>query len=191
MEPRRVQNLHPVLTLTLVLSATLAGAVCCRDGPAPPGWGTGRACREECVQRYVEGRRLYSEARLEEALAVLLENQRRDPDFSENSHLIGKIHFFRGDYARAREAWDSTLERNPHHLDSRKWLARLHLLEGRPEVSEALVVAGLADSAEDPELLILLGKSRRAQDDLAGALECYRKAQTLAERVVEASLELA
>ena len=63
--------------------------------------------------------------------------------------------------------------------------------EERPLAAEELVVAALADSAEDPELLILLGKSRRARNDLAGAIECYRKAQVLSEKLAEASLELA
>ena len=191
MGPRRMQSFPRILVVSLVLSAALAAAASCVRGQPPFGRVARRPARQESVARYVEARRLYSEERLEEALRVLLENHRLDPDFSENSHLIGKIYFFREDYAQAREAWESTLERNPHHLDTRKWLARLDLMEGRPEAAEALMAPALSDSAEDPELLILLGRSRRAQADLAGAIECYCKAQVLSERLVEATLELA
>jgi len=191
MEPRRPQHLSRIVILPLVLSAALtASSSCSREGPASSGRGRPQA-RQEAVERYLEARGLYSEERLGEALEILLENQRTDPAFSENSYLIGKIHFFSGDYVEARETWESTLKRNPHHLDTCKWLVRLHLLEGRAPAAERLVVRALADSAEDPELLILLGKSRRAQNDLAGAIECYRKAQVLSERLAEASLELA
>ena len=184
MKPCRFPLVPPCCALpaALVLAAVLAGS-CARQ--PPPG------VRQDSLQRYLEGRRLYNEQRFDEALHVLRDNHRRDPGFSGNSYLIGKIYFFSEDYAQARSYWETTLRGNPHHLDARKWLARLHLLEERPEAAEALIVTALADSAEDPELLTLLGKARRARGDLAGAIESYTKARVLAERLAEASLELA
>jgi tetratricopeptide (TPR) repeat protein len=128
-------------------------ASCTRNAVAPPS--------PETLELYVEARALYAERRFDQALALLERNQAASPGFSGNSLLIGKIHFFREQYAQAQQVWERTLARNPHHLDTRKWLARLHLLRREPGPAYAVLSPGFADSAEDPELLILLGKTLR------------------------------
>jgi tetratricopeptide (TPR) repeat protein len=158
-------------------------ASCTRNAVAPPS--------PETLELYVEARALYAERRFDQALALLERNQAASPGFSGNSLLIGKIHFFREQYAQAQQVWEQTLARNPHHLDTRKWLARLHLLRREPGPAYAVLSPGFADSAEDPELLILLGKTLRQQGDLAAAIEALTKAQAFAERASESYLELA
>ena len=190
MDPRRLQQLHSIFFLALVFVAGTTAVGCGRPGPQSPD-RSGPSVGGPALAQYVQARGLYGEERLEEALLLLEELRHSDPGFSASSYLLGKIHFFRAEYPAAREAWESTLAYNPHHLDTRKWLARLDLQEARAGEAEELMLTALSDSSEDPELLVLLGKARRARGDLAGAIECYRKAQVLSERLAEASLELA
>ena len=146
---------------------------------------------EQSLQRYRTARQYYTEQRLEEALTLLLENHSSAPEFCANSFLIGKIYYFNGDPAEAERYWRHTLEVNCHHLDTRKWLARLYLQEERIEEAQGVLSRGLAVSSEDPELLILMAKVKRRRKDLAGAIELYLKAQAFTERLSEASIDLA
>jgi tetratricopeptide (TPR) repeat protein len=173
-----MQRLWPGPAILILLLASCAR----RSASQPP---------EEVLQRYLLARSLYSEQRLAEALQVLLDEHGRAPAFAASSFLAGKIRFFQQDYDQARLFWEQTLAHNPGHLDTSKWLARLLLLQGEVEEAERLVAAALYSSAEDPELLILMGRIRRSRHDLAGAIEFYRKAQLFSERLAEASLELA
>jgi len=122
---------------------------------------------------------------------LLLENHRSDPEFCANSFLIGKIYYFDGDFDRAERYWQYTLTVNPHHLDTRKWLARLYLQLDRADEAQGVLSHGLAISSEDPELLILMAKVKRRHQDLAGAIELYLKSQAFSERLSEASIDLA
>jgi len=164
-------------------AALLLFASCTRDAVAPPS--------TETLDHYLAARELYAERRFDQALALLERNQTGARRFPSNGLLIGKIHFFREDYARAQQAWERTLEDNPHHLDTRKWLVRLHLLRQQPELARRVLAPGFGDSAEDPELLLLLGKALRQQGELAASIEALSKSQLFAERSAEASLELA
>jgi tetratricopeptide (TPR) repeat protein len=146
---------------------------------------------EQTLQRYHTARTFYSEQRLDEALPLLLENFGSAPSFCANSFLIGKIYYFKGDRSQAERYWSHTLTVNPHHLDTRKWLARLYLQQQRSREAQVVLIDALAVSSEDPELLLLLAKAKRGQQDLAGAIELYRKSQAFVERLSEASLDLA
>lgn len=146
---------------------------------------------EQSLHRYCTARKYYSEQRLDDALDLLLDNYKSAPEFSANSFLIGKICYFNNEPAQAEHYWRHTLKFNSHHVDTRKWLARLLLQQGRIEEAECVLEPGLAISSEDPELLILMGKVKRRDQDLAGAIEMYLKSQALSERLSEASIDLA
>jgi tetratricopeptide (TPR) repeat protein len=146
---------------------------------------------EQSLQRYRTARKYYAEQRLDDALTLLLENHRSAPEFCANSFLIGKIYYFNSDLAQAERYWRHTLTTNPHHLDTRKWLARLYLQQERIEEAQGVLNDGLAISSEDPELLILMAKVKRRHQDLAGAIELYLKSQAFSERLCEASIDLA
>jgi tetratricopeptide (TPR) repeat protein len=146
---------------------------------------------EQSLQRYYRARQCYCEQRLEDALDLLLKNHGSAPEFSANSFLIGKIYYFSEDLAQAEQYWRHTLKFNPHHVDTRKWLARLLLQQDRIEEAEGVLKPGLTISSEDPELLILMGKVKRRNQDLAGAIELYQKSQAFRERLSEASIDLA
>jgi tetratricopeptide (TPR) repeat protein len=146
---------------------------------------------EQSLQLYQAARKHYSEQKLEEALSLLLENHRSYPQFCANSFLIGKIYYFNNDFVQAERYWRHTLAINPYHLDTRKWLARLYLQQERTEDAQGVLTQGLSVSSEDPELLILMAKVKRRNQDLSGAIELYLKSQAFAERLSEASIDLA
>jgi tetratricopeptide (TPR) repeat protein len=146
---------------------------------------------EQDLQRYCTARKYYSEQRLDDALNLLLKNHRSAPEFSANSFLIGKIYYFNDDLEQAERYWRYTVTVNPHHLDTRKWMARMYLQQDRIEEAEQVLTPGLSISSEDPELLILMGKVKRRNQDLSGAIELYLKSQAFGERLSEASIDLA
>jgi tetratricopeptide (TPR) repeat protein len=156
----------------------------CARQPAPP-------YTEKTVGRYQAAREYYAEHNLSAALRLVLENHREAPGFTANSFLAGKIYYFENDHERAERFWRHTLGINAYHLDSRKWLARLLLQQGRIEEADEVLAEALSVSSEDAELLILMAKVKRRRQDLAGAIELYRKAQAFAERLAEASMDLA
>ena len=146
---------------------------------------------EQSLHRYHAARKYYTEQHLEEALSLLLENHRDAPEFCANSCLIGKIYYFRADLTEAERFWRHTLKVNPHHLDTRKWLARLYLQQQRIDEAEGVLAEAMTISSEDPELLMLMAKVKRRNQDLAGAIELYLKSQAFSERLSEASIDLA
>jgi tetratricopeptide (TPR) repeat protein len=146
---------------------------------------------EKTLRLYLTAKKHYSEQRLDAALDILLENHEQAPDFSPNSFLLGKIYYFKSDFPQAEYYWKYTMKINPCHLDTRKWLARLFLQQERAEEAGSILTDALSVSSEDPELLILMAKVKRKQEDLSGAIELYQKSQAFTERLSEASIGLA
>ena len=146
---------------------------------------------EKTLRLYLTAKKHYSEQRLDAALDLLLENHEQAPDFSQNSFLLGKVFYFKSDFPQAEHYWKYTLKINPCHLDTRKWLARLFLDQERTEEAGSILEDALSVSSEDPELLILMAKVKRQQEDLSGAIELYQKSQAYTERLSEASIGLA
>jgi len=62
--------------------------------------------------------------RMESALASLAEASRRKRDWAEPHYAAGQVHFLRGDYAAAQQAFEAALARNADHLAARVDLAQ-------------------------------------------------------------------
>jgi tetratricopeptide (TPR) repeat protein len=155
------------------------------------GLGDSPDRRREAALVYLRAKDLYLAGYWDEALTLLREQGGRDEGFSAPQFLAGKILFLKKDHAGAEAAWRNLLVKNPHHGETRKWLARLRLLQGRAREAEDVVAPALSDDPEDVELLILVGKSRLLGGDTAGAVEYFTKAKACFERLAEAPLELA
>jgi tetratricopeptide (TPR) repeat protein len=179
------KNMKHAGLLTAACLCLLVFSFCAKQSAQP------LSATEHSLQRYHKARKYYSEQRFDEALTLLLENHRSAPEFCANSFLIGKIYYFDSDFEQAERYWRHTLTVNPHHIDTRKWLARLYLQQERIDEAEGVLSDGLAISSEDPELLILMAKVKRRHQDLAGAIELYLKSQAFSERLCEASIDLA
>jgi tetratricopeptide (TPR) repeat protein len=152
---------------------------------------SGPGIPQEALEPYLEGKRRYIQGDLESSRQILLAVHQQTPDFSQNSYLLGKACYFLGEYEEAAAVWRETLDRNPHHIDSRKWLARLHLRQEAADSAAGIIEKALADSSEDPELLILLARARRTAGDYGAAIQLYRRVQLFERELAEARIELA
>jgi len=152
---------------------------------------SGPGIPREALEPYLEGKKLYIQGDLEGSRQILLAVYQQTPHFSQNSYLLGKACYFLGDYAEADAVWRETLDRNPHHIDSRKWLARLHLQQEASTSAADIIEKALEDSSEDPELLILLARTKIAAGDYGAAIQLYQRAQLFEQQLAEARIELA
>lgn len=140
---------------------------------------------------YLRAKDLYIAGQWDDALTLLKEKKFWAGSFSAPKFLEGKILFLKKDLSGAEKIWKEVLKKNPRHDETRKWLCRLLLLQGKDREAERVIAPALTDDPEDPELLILVGKARSLRGDTAGALEYFRKAKACFERLAEAPLELA
>ena len=152
---------------------------------------SGQDIPREALKGYLEGKKLYIQGDLEASSQLFLTVHRQVPRFSQNSCMLGKTYYFSRDYVRAEEIWRETLDRNPGHTDSRKWLARLCLQQGEEQSAGELVSIALENNSEDPELLILLAKAKAAGGDYAAAIQLYQRVQFFEQRLAEARIDLA
>lgn len=136
--------------------------------------------------------RLLLEGREGDALSLLEERGGKDPLLSL---LTGKIYFFQGDYEKAESIFRSTLTgkhvKKKDFPAGRKWLARTLIFRGLGAEAESTIQISLQKDPEDPELLVLLGKARRLEGDMEGAIQAYTMAVQFSEYLAEAYIDLA
>jgi tetratricopeptide (TPR) repeat protein len=142
-------------------------------------------------EHYLEGKKLYIQGDIDASLQQFTAARRQAPHFSQNSYMLAKAYYFSRDYRRAEEIWRETVKRNPRHTDSRKWLARLCLQQGRGQAAAELVGAALENNSEDPELLLLLARAKAVDGEYDEAIQLYQRAQIFEQRLAEARIALA
>jgi tetratricopeptide (TPR) repeat protein len=172
-----------VLKIVKMIAAVAAVSLYLSCSPARPN--------EAALRTFADAQAAWARGDSSAALLQAEDAASRSPHFAAAIFLAGKIRFFAGERLKAEAAWRRALAAAPAHLDSRKWLARLYFLEGRLEQAEALAAEGLSLSAEDPDLLILMGRLKRTRGDASAALEYLTRARDLSDRCAEAGLELA
>ncbi len=146
---------------------------------------------DQLVPAYLQAKELYVRGELALALQSFADIHTRAPHFHSAAFMLGKCYFLLGQGVEAEGIWTALLKEEPHHVDARKWLARLYLQRGDPRRAAATLGDALRLSAEDPELLLLLGRSYRASGRQDLAIQTLEKAKALGVRLAEASLELA
>lgn len=159
-----------------------------KDKEASRAFGKGR---EETILQYTRGMELYHEGRTSEAFDVFESVIQADPSFIPAVFAAGKAAFINASYTEAESLFLQVLELEPRHIDTRKWLSRLLIISGRAAEAETYIKAALEISAEDPELLMLLGQAKQKSGDIEAALSLYRWAEALTERFAELSVCLA
>jgi len=147
--------------------------------------------KEETILQYARGMELYHEGRASEAFDVFESVHRADPSFIPAIFAAGKAAFINASYTEAESLFLEVLELEPRHIDTQKWLSRLLIISGRTAEAETYLKAALEISAEDPELLMLLGQAKQKSGDIEAALSLYRWAEALTERFAELSVCLA
>lgn len=145
----------------------------------------------ELLNQYTRAKNYYIDGDIEKARELFLLLKDRAPGFIQALFMLGKCYFFGKEYAKAEEEWKSILQYNPQHLDSRKWLSRLLLMEGRGEEAEIILNESLHYTTEDPQIFLLLGKVKKAKREYSEAIEYYNKASLLISNLVEVYIDLA
>jgi tetratricopeptide (TPR) repeat protein len=145
---------------------------------------------EAILSDYSEAKNLYIKGDLDTALQHFCAIKKKAPTFANNLFMIGKIYFFQKKYEEAEKTWTALMDRQPYHMDTVKWLARMYLQENKIEQAEPLVTRALAYNSDDPELLLLFAKVKANVKDYSTAIEFYKKALLFEERLVEAHIDL-
>ncbi|MFP4432573.1 MAG: tetratricopeptide repeat protein [Spirochaetaceae bacterium] len=146
---------------------------------------------EADLESYLRARALYIQGDLPGARRILEAPGRGIRHLAYGRLLLGKTLFFQSGPAAAAEELAVLVEENPHHVDAAKWLARSYLELSDPERAQRTLTAALEVSSEDPELLILMGRSAREVGNTTRAIEYLTKATSFAFRLAAGHLELA
>lgn len=149
----------------------------------------GKTIPVEIIREYTDARALYVKGDLPGALDRFLDIKRKAPRFESNLFMVGKTRFFLRETDAAIAEWKKLLAINPYHVDALRWQAEAYLVKRDPASAEALVESALAFDSENPELLLLAGKVKKAKKEFDVALEFYKKAMLFRERLAEAYID--
>lgn len=120
---------------------------------------------------YDQGKRLWSEGRLDEALALLMQANQDDPNNMAVLIDIAQLKAESGDIAAAREILDSLPPEEKLQAHAKQLAARLKFLEQAGELPpEPELEARLERDEKDLEALHLLALHRVLKDDNEGAM---------------------
>ncbi len=145
----------------------------------------------ENIANYIQAKNMYIQGDMDNALSIFLNIQENDPNFVNNSFMIGRIYFSKEDYENAETAFTNLLEINPYHIDSRKYLARIYFNQYKLSEAEEQINLSLEISSEDPDLILILADIKKRQEDFASAIEYYKKASVFETNFAVARVELA
>jgi tetratricopeptide (TPR) repeat protein len=150
-----------------------------------------RPGRTEDMESYLRARTLYLQGDLPGTRRILEAPDRGVRRLPAGRLLLGKTLYFQGEPAAAQEELAFLVKENPHHIDAAKWLARSYLELSDPESARRALVAALEVSSEDPELLVLMGRSYNAMGRTDMSIEYFLKATAFTPRFATGHLELA
>jgi tetratricopeptide (TPR) repeat protein len=162
---------------SFLLSAILAATIACAANDTA------------YLERYEKARAAWLARDKAGALELLAELQKSHPGRPEANLLAGKIHFFDGNFSLARERFETAASGNS--LDAWKWLARSLVMQKEHARAWDVLKKAVAASAEDIELLLLMGRLQEEQGNLALALELYARVLAGRNFVAEAAINLA
>ncbi len=176
MKKIKTLGILPVILLTILLAS-----LSCSD----------RDISEESLADYIQAKTMYIQGDIDNALSVFLNIHEKEPDFINNSFMIGKIYFSKEDYDNAENFITDVLEIIPYHIDSRKYLARIYFNQYKLTEAEEQINHALEISSEDPDLILMLADIKKRQEDFAGAIEYYKKVSIFETNFAVARIELA
>lgn len=152
-------------------------------------WTTVRERAPERHEGYVWGARaLWQSGRLDDAEAVAAEGVRRFPDEIEARVEHGWTATARLDWPEAVRRWSLAHEARPDRVDAQARLIQALRMTGRPDDSEAMATACIAEHPDDPELAIEHIWAAVAREDWPAAvarLDAAQKNANNAARVAE------
>lgn len=89
---------------------------------------------------------------------------------------LGKLHFQKAEYEKARALFEEILRVNPMFLNAFDWLAKTLAAEGKPQDAQRTLEAAVKISPKTIVRQMELGQLARQNDDLDASLKAYRSA---------------
>lgn len=105
-----------------------------------------------------------------EALAVLQDALKQDPTDSDLRTFYGIVLSWEGRYDEARAQLEEVLATHPYHGDATPALVRMELWSDHPARAQELATAYLEQKKKDTEMMYLLARAQRNQNQYKEAL---------------------
>ncbi|TVR30590.1 MAG: hypothetical protein EA404_12250 [Spirochaetaceae bacterium] len=140
---------------------------------------------------YAQALQHYRAGRPAAAQRVLQQMPRAARQSAHTSHLTARVLMLQNAPAEAQRVLLRSIERHPHHIDTRKLLAKIQLSQQNFEAAERNVLFLFSQSAEDPEVLLLMARVAASGGEVGAAIDLYRRSLLFSERLAEARIELA
>jgi len=114
-------------------------------------------------------------AYLDQALLILDDAKRVDPNYYPIYNQRGLIYQYKGDLKKAEEAFKKALELGPNDPIVHYNLAQVYLSEGKLDEAIKMLEEGVALDPQSAQLQLLYGKALAVKGDLAKAEEAFKK----------------
>lgn len=135
---------------------------------------------EEATELFSNGKLEYSKKNLGKAIELFEESIGKDSNFLPGYIMLGKSHYFNGDFEKAEKIFTKSVEKFPGNSTSRFWLARIYLLDDT-KLHEAKNQLDLILQGDDAyfEAHYYLGKLYEKEGKIKEALIEYNKAKLI------------
>ena len=140
---------------------------------------------------YAQALQHYRAGRPAAAHRVLEQLPRAARQSAHASHLRARVLLLQDAPAEAQRVLLRSIARHPHHIDTRKLLAKIQLSQQNFEAAERNVLFLFSQSAEDPEVVMLMARVAASSGEFGAAIDLYRRSLLFTERLAEARIELA
>ena len=149
---------------------------------------------EEFLKLFKEGRELFDDGKVEDAMRTLEKAYRLSPSSEGVENLLGMIYFNIGDFPKAETIYKKLLKRNPNNLTLRVNLGLIFFktekyFDAIRELNEALSIKPNYDKAHNYLGLVYaeLGKYKTAREEFlrAGSRSMARKMESIIAGVVK------
>jgi len=116
---------------------------------------------------------------LDQALLILDDAKRIDPDYYPIYNQRGLIYQYKGDLKKAEAAFKKALELEPNDPVVHYNLAQVYLSQGKLDEALEMLERGVALDPESAQLQLLYGKALAVKGELAKAEEAFKKGTQL------------
>lgn len=128
--------------------------------------------------------------RYDKALAAVAALEKQQPDSAQVQQLKGAVYMVQGENAQARSAFEKALSLQSTFLPAVTNLARLDLLEKKPDAAKARLTAFLDKNKDNVDAMTALGELAMLQQNTAEATSWYEKASAATPNATATALKL-
>lgn len=128
--------------------------------------------------------------RPEKALAAINALEKQQPDSPQVQQLKGAVYMIQGKNAEARTAFEKALSLQPSFLPAVTNLARLDVMDKKPDAAKARFTAFLNKNKDSVEAMTALGELAMLQKNNVEATSWFEKAAAITPNAIAPSLKL-